>query len=116
MVAHKPAVQDFQDKAVTRAVTKPIVTSHSSQAERVFAKFGGVRRLAQVLAEMGRPKNLTTLYRWTYPKPRGTGGRIPSNAWRDLLLAATRIGLELTDEDTRPEELNEQQMEKELFS
>lgn len=41
----------------------------------------------------------STAWRWTQPKPRGTGGIVPSCYHRPLLDLAQRIGANLTSED-----------------
>lgn len=71
-----------------------------TQAERVLAKFGGARRLSALLDHLGRSKDPASIYKWTYPKERGgTGGVIPTSAWKDLILAARMEGILLTSDD-----------------
>lgn len=74
-----------------------------SQAARIINKFGGAVRLARILAEIGKPKSVETIYRWTYPRSRsGTDGYIPATVWPDLIQAARAEGLLLTSEDFDP--------------
>lgn len=82
--------------------------SHSlttTQADRVIRRFGGPRALRNALASTGNPKHyrdLASIYRWRYPKPSGTGGRVPSNAWPGIHAAARLEGIHLTSEDLDP--------------
>lgn len=41
----------------------------------------------------------STAWRWTQPKPHGTGGIVPSCYHRPLLDLAQRVGANLTPED-----------------
>jgi hypothetical protein len=70
-----------------------------TQAERILLKFGGARELHALLKSIGRPRNLATIYKWTYPRPKGRGGLIPTSAWPDLHLAARMAGIILTPAD-----------------
>lgn len=77
----------------------------TTQAQRVIAKFGGARQLAQALSrlELGKRRDAANVYRWTYPKSKGgTGGLIPSSAMADVLEAARLDGVLLTAEDIDP--------------
>lgn len=77
-----------------------------SQAHRVIAKFGGVRDLCRSLAHVGTDvRDPSAVYRWTYPKPQGTGGLIPNPAIPGILRAARYEGVMLTDDDLRPRPL-----------
>ncbi len=74
-----------------------------TQAERVIRKFGGARRLSAVLKEIGRPRNATSIYRWTYSRTiGGAGGLIPSSGLKDVLLAARHAGIILSPDDLDP--------------
>lgn len=75
-------------------------TPPGSQASRIIAKFGGVRDLMRALEAVGRPRNAASIYKWTYPYPRGTGGLIPLAAWSDIITAARHEGILLGPEDT----------------
>jgi hypothetical protein len=73
-----------------------------TQAERVFAKFGGVARLCHALEELGpeHRRGRVTIHKWNMPKEKGgTGGLIPSSALKSILLAAKAEGIVLTAED-----------------
>ena len=85
----------YRKEAEARAVT---------QAERIIAKFGGKRATFTALKNIGRPYNLSTVYRWTYPrrKSSGIGGIIPPDAMRDIVYAARVHGIVLTAEDMDP--------------
>lgn len=64
-------------------------------AQTIIAKCGGAKVVAGLLNV--RP---STVHRWSYPKSRrGTGGLIPTQRQRPLILAARSIGVELTPED-----------------
>ena len=68
-----------------------------SQATRVIKKFGGPYRLAAALG-----CSPSTVYRWTYHRPRGTGGLIPATIMPEVLLAAELAGVSLTSKDLTP--------------
>ena len=76
-----------------------------TQAERVFAKFGGATPLAHALGRLNvsRRRVVSAVYRWNLPvSKRGTGGVIPSSAMADVLAAARIEGIVLTAEDLDP--------------
>lgn len=74
-----------------------------TQASRIIAKFGGARRLASILASIGKPRDPSSIYKWAYPKEKdGTGGLIPTSAWPDIISAARYDGVVLTLEDLDP--------------
>lgn len=59
-----------------------------------------------VIKELGIPTiadalgvNRSTIHRWRYPRPRGSGGRVPSWYHPDLLQLAQREGRTLSAED-----------------
>jgi len=82
-----------------------ITTDTRTQAERILAKFGGARRLFALLKAVGatRYSDPTAIYKWTYPKAKGgTGGRIPTAAWPEILLAARAEGILISSEDMDP--------------
>lgn len=78
-----------------------------TQAERIFERFGGARRLASALKALAehtgdptRARNVATIYKWTYPRSKGgTGGYVPSSAMDDVKAAARLSGLLLRPED-----------------
>ncbi|MBS4045463.1 MAG: hypothetical protein KG075_09455 [Alphaproteobacteria bacterium] len=82
----------------------------TTQAGRVFARFGGVPKLHQALKALQefrrdrRPvRDISTIYRWDLPaKNGGTGGLIPAKAMNDILAAARLEGIVLTPEDLFP--------------
>lgn len=51
--------------------------------------------------DLRRELNLSesTIWRWAQPRPRGTGGLIPSRYHAPLLALAERIGVDLTATD-----------------
>ncbi|HRT83948.1 MAG TPA: hypothetical protein P5523_04855 [Bacteroidales bacterium] len=73
-----------------------------NQAEKLLHKFGGAGRLARIFKQLGIKKNRSSIHRWTYPKPKGTGGFIPASNWPHILLAARYDGIILTHEDLDP--------------
>jgi hypothetical protein len=78
-----------------------------TQAEAVFAKFGGVPNLCKALREYKPDKKWSRsgLYKWNHPKEKqGRGGMIPSWALRDVLACARREGIVITSEDLYPGE------------
>lgn len=73
------------------------------QAERVIRKFGNARRLWRVLMDLGIRYEVSTIYKWAYPRSKqGRGGMIPSRAWGDILKAARSEGVVITSEDFDP--------------
>lgn len=71
-----------------------------SQASQIIEKFGSVPALSRALAAAGVGRDLTTIYKWTYPKDKGgTGGYIPTSAHADIKKAARREGILLTAQD-----------------
>ena len=82
------------------AKRKPPMTT---QADRVIKKFGGARRLAEMLE-----CDASTIYKWTYPESKqGTGGHIPGHALRRIIALARPNGILLTDEDLSLAEIRE---------
>jgi hypothetical protein len=78
-------------------------TTDMTQAERVIRQFGGVQGLVEALKKIGRPRDRVVVYRWLHPREkRGTGGRIPAQAWDDIFLAAKAVGLNLSSELVDP--------------
>lgn len=65
-----------------------------SMAERVVFKFGGVQQLIRALKNAGYNVAPSTVYKWLYPPEKGgTGGIIPTRAWKKVLEAAKLEGL-----------------------
>lgn len=78
---------------------------HTTQADRVFARFGGVPSLKAALDRVGpqASRTMSALYRWNLPKSRGgSNGVVPSAAWPDIMKAARLEGVLLTPEDCFP--------------
>lgn len=74
-----------------------------TQAERVIRRFGGPKQLVDAINASGGKKNLSSIYRWQYPKEKGgTGGVIPTAAWPLILDAAKFAGIVLRQEDFDP--------------
>ena len=67
------------------------------QAERILAKFGGVKALCDILEKPY--KNRVTVYRWTYARPYGTGGLIPQKHREEIEQAARIHGVLLLPSD-----------------
>ena len=72
-------------------------------AWRIVRKFGGVRKLWELLWLQFPKLDIMTVYRWTYPRSQtgGTGGRIPREKLRVIMEIARRrsMDLELTIEE-----------------
>lgn len=75
-----------------------------TQADRIISKFGGASNMASILAEVDptRTRNQTSILRWTYDRPKGCGGIIPSEVTPIILVAARKYGILLTPEDWFP--------------
>jgi hypothetical protein len=69
-----------------------------TQAQRMFAKFGGARPLALALGLAP-----STVYRWDYgPERGGSSGVIPTRALPKIAALARREGIFLTEQDYDP--------------
>lgn len=67
-------------------------------ALHVIKKCGGPPATAKLAG-----RDVSTVYRWTYPKERGGyGGSIPDEDKRTLLLNAPGAGIDLTWDDFNP--------------
>lgn len=64
-----------------------------NQAERLLERLGGPRNVCEILKAVGRPRDIATIYKWTYI------GYIPSSAMIDLEIVARLEGVVLTIED-----------------
>lgn len=87
-----------------RSVHKYLI-NNDTQAGRVIAKFGGVRKLALALkiADPYYARTPSSIYRWVYPKSRGgTGGVIPTDALIVVLKAARIEGIVIGPDDLYP--------------
>ncbi len=76
---------------------KPSTTPEFGQARHICAKFGGEIAVAHLLKI-----NPSTCYRWSYPRPQGTNGVIPTHYISRLKSAARFHGVLLTDADWAP--------------
>jgi hypothetical protein len=76
----------------------------TTQASRIFAKFGGVPALHRALDAAGFTYDISSLYRWALPREKGgSAGVIPTAAQTCVAKAARREGILLTAEDWNPE-------------
>lgn len=77
-----------------------------TQAERIFAKFGGASKLCKALAQLADKsahRCVSAVYRWNMPKANGgSNGLIPTSALADVLAAARLQGIVITPEDLFP--------------
>lgn len=71
------------------------------QAAHIIGKFGGARRLAELLTDAAGTKVAPSIvYRWTYPRDRGgTHGFIPTQKVPQIMQLADLLGIELTTDD-----------------
>lgn len=65
--------------------------------DRIFWKFGGLKRFCTALNASGHKIKLNTLYKWRY-----RGGHVPGKIWPAILLAARYEGIYLSSEDIDP--------------
>jgi hypothetical protein len=73
-------------------------TGPLTQAERIVRRFGGGRRVAQIL-----DISPTTVSRWNMPvEKKGAGGLIPSKRLKQLRDAADLLGIEVPAEEWLP--------------
>lgn len=79
------------------------VMIESTQVDRIVSKFGGWKALWNALKTAGFDRDLTALYRWSYPKEKGgAGGVVPTHSMHQILEAARSEGVHLTTEDLDP--------------
>lgn len=70
-------------------------THISPVADRVIAKCGGVRKVAEITE-----RAVSSVYKWTYSKEQGgTGGLVPSEAQVSLMAASNRGEVDLRPDD-----------------
>lgn len=69
-----------------------------SQAQKIVAKFGGEASIARALGI-----SRITAYRWSYARPYGSDGLIPSAVIDKIRQVARIEGIVLTAEDWMPE-------------
>lgn len=79
---------------VIPATPNSMNTPTSQQAKKILDKFGGPAAAAKVLG-----LQRSTVYRWTWGKPAGTGGYIPVSAIPLVRRAARLHGILLTNDD-----------------
>lgn len=76
------------------------------QAQSIINKFGGPRELARTLKAASDDPNdhysPSTIYRWLYPAPRGTDGKIPIQALNVIMKVARLAGVILSSKDIYP--------------
>ena len=73
------------------------------QAAKIAARFGGERKLAALLNIAA-----VTVYRWSYPRPIGTDGIIPTAPAHRIREMARLHGVLLTPEDWAPQRTDPQ--------
>lgn len=73
-----------------------------TQAERIIECFGGVRPLMRALKAARYPRNAASIYKWTYPWPRGAGGLIPEPALYEIKFVANKVGVRIPKEALEP--------------
>lgn len=81
-----------------------------TQAQRIFARFGGVPKLKKALDALAAHHNdprmtrsIGAIYRWDLSRDTdGAEGIIPGYAMRHVMAAARLEGIVLTEEDTYP--------------
>jgi hypothetical protein len=79
----------------------------TSQAQRIFDKFGSAKALERALRKIGKERHILSIQSWTRVKDdRGTGGVIPTHNWPDILKAARVAGVKITDADMDPRPTN----------
>lgn len=81
------------------AVSRGAVSRARTQAERVVAAFGGVRKLVRALRGLGHPVSESSVYRWLYPD---RSGLVPAMQVSRVVEAAIHVGVVLTDSDWSP--------------
>jgi hypothetical protein len=82
---------------------RPPVKDHTTQADRIIARFGNAYRLQEALRRAGYHRSVAAIYKWTYPTERdGTDGMVPTRALQQIIRVARLEGVYLSDDDLRP--------------
>lgn len=68
-------------------------------ASQIVERCGGFKTVAEWL-NLDR----SGVQRWTYPAPRGTGERIPTQHWAPLIRKAAEHGIAITIEELVPQD------------
>ena len=97
-VNKKPVVAGLPDP------NKNVADRYTTQADRIFRKFGNKHRLCIALNEMGYKVNKATVTRWGQPrsKERGLGGNIPTRPMKAITRLSIELGVILEADDFRP--------------
>lgn len=77
----------------------------TTQAQRIFSRFGGVPQLQKALQRLGpgAARSLSAIYRWDLPRNKGgSAGVIPTSAQSDIIRAARLEGIVIPPEDWSP--------------
>ena len=83
-------------------------TTPQNPASRMIAKFGNARDVSRALSLLDDPQEFRTpasIYKWTWPRPAGTGGQIPRAAIPGLKRAGRLVGVLLTPADLYGEDV-----------
>lgn len=81
--------------------------AYTTQADRIFARFGGAVGLIQALTRAGYAKAPSSVYRWNMPRAKlGTDGMIPTRALGQVMHAARLEGVALSETDLYPGRLD----------
>ena len=76
------------------------VRGEPTQAERIIERFGGPQQLQSALLTEGCSVNLSTIYRWMYPRKfNGRHGHIPRKYHVVIRVAAATQNITLLPED-----------------
>ena len=71
-------------------------------AEIVISRFGGRKAVADAIGQ-----ERTSVQRWTYDPPNGTGGKVPTRHWARLIESAKAQGIDLDLTDLLPADLRD---------
>lgn len=70
----------------------------STQADRIIARFGGVKHLARAINY-----SQAAVYKWNRPQYKGgSDGLVPTRALERIMTVARMFGVLLTEEDLKP--------------
>lgn len=94
----------FSQWTVEIAMTGKLEKSPNCVAKRIVERFGGLDAFLEEMRREGYTIHPSTVYRWTYPRPRGTGGVIPFKWIAPIRRVARLAGVHIPPEDFVPRE------------
>lgn len=90
------------EKPPATQAARPLAGAQRTQAERIYAAFGGVPKLYKAMVaahpDRDRPFDISSVYRWNLPRATGgTGGVVPTKRIAEIKRAARIEGIVIPD-------------------